>query len=190
MADRSLLRTKVRETAQLLAHAREMLRWDAATGHFWWKRKPSMAVHVGDRAGSVGSKGYREICIKGTSVLAHRLMWALETGAWPTGLLDHKNTLPDDNRFKNLREATRSGNAANRHAFGKKNGGNKGVVVRKFRSGNTGFQAVIQKDGERFHLGSFASMNEAAAAYRLAAAELHGEFAFNTARDEALKECP
>lgn len=187
MNDESLRRTKERETPELLELARAMLHWDATTGKLWWKVKPSGAADVGDEAGSVGGKGYREISIKGVSVLAHRLIWALERG-WPEGMLDHRDTHKDHNWLDNLREATRSGNGANRPAWGKKNGGFKGVVPKKQRSGAIRFQATLQKDKKRIHLGNFDTPQEAAAAYQAAALVYHGAFA-HQARDDALKEC-
>lgn len=183
--DRTLQRTFERESVELLETARRMLDWNIRTGELRWKVKPSMAVKVGDLAGCTTSAGYREIKLRGTSVLAHRLIWALAYGEWPDGFLDHKNMDRADCRISNLRGANRSQNGANRPGWGKKNGGRKGVVKKCMPSGNVIYQARIQVDGEEKHLGSFPTPEAAEAAHRRAAEELFGEFAFNRAREQA-----
>lgn len=50
------------------------------------------------------------------SVLIHRAAWLLQTGAWPSHEVDHRNRQPADNRWDNLREATRGQNQQNRAA--------------------------------------------------------------------------
>jgi hypothetical protein len=46
-------------------------------------------------------------------LLAHRVAWALVTGAWPAEDIDHKNGRKDDNRFDNLRLASKRLNQEN-----------------------------------------------------------------------------
>lgn len=187
MTDRTLQRTKERETKGLLEHARRMLRFDALTGKLWWRTKPSGAADAGDEAGYIMSKGYRVVKVKGDDVLAHRLIWALQYGEWPAGMLDHRNAIKDDNRVDNLRDASRSDNAANRAGWGSKNGGYKGVTRKPQRTGGYRFQAAIQRAGKRVTLGCFETAEEAGQAYKEAAAQTHGAFAL-AAREEALRE--
>lgn len=95
-------------------------------------------------------------------------------GAWPMAEVDHINTTEDDNRWENLREATKSQNQHNRRK--NKNGSSqyKGVHFH----GVTGkWGAAIQLDGERRHLGLFEREEDAALVWIFTAAELHGEFA-------------
>ena len=53
------------------------------------------------------------ISVDGSRYRAHRLAWLYMTGEWSRGDIDHINTYKADNRFCNLREATRSQNSAN-----------------------------------------------------------------------------
>ena len=72
---------------------------------------------AGTVAGAPGSGGYRYVNLtfdgKPRRMLAHRVVWALATGAWPEVEIDHRNGIRDDNRLSNLREATRSQNKHN-----------------------------------------------------------------------------
>ena len=58
--------------------------------------------------------GYRKITIDGKVYSAARLAWFYKTGRWPDPEIDHINRIRDDNRWENLREATRADNLANR----------------------------------------------------------------------------
>jgi len=50
----------------------------------------------------------------GSRHLAHRLAWLYMAGAWPSGVIDHMNGDPSDNRWSNLRDVTQAENNANR----------------------------------------------------------------------------
>lgn len=54
---------------------------------------------------------YIQIEVGGTTVYAHRLIWAKHTGKWPKDQIDHINTDGFDNRIANLREVTAAQNA-------------------------------------------------------------------------------
>jgi len=186
--DKTLAAAMARESPELLDLARAMLRWDAATGQFWWKVRASMRVRAGDPAGFVDPKGYLQIKIRGVTVLAHRLLWALEHGFWPPMFIDHRSTRKDERGIGNLRLATKSQNMANRAGWGVKNGRHKGVTRKRHRNGSVAFHATIQVNGHRRHLGSFETPDAAADAYRAAARACHGPFAFNAAQEKALLE--
>ncbi|WP_418354507.1 HNH endonuclease [Serratia fonticola] len=64
------------------------------------KRGPLMP---GDYIGCANHKGYVNIMVSGKMYLAHRLAWFLMKRAWPTGVVDHVNRNPPDNRWRNLR---------------------------------------------------------------------------------------
>lgn len=85
----------------------------------------------------------------------------------PSGIVDHRNGDPLDNRRSNLRLASRSQNAANMAKRGLK-----GVS----RAGNR-WLARIRVNGNCLNLGCFQTPQEAASAYNKAAAIHFGEFA-------------
>jgi hypothetical protein len=97
-------------------------------------------------------------------------------GRWPEPETDHDNRDGLDNRWKNLREATKSQNAANRKVATTNKSGLKGVIA-KTRYGVTKYEALIRLDGKRKHLGRFSTPQEAHAAYVAAAEVYHGKFA-------------
>jgi hypothetical protein len=143
---------------------------------FIWKLDPPTGRKVaGKRAGHVNQEGYEIIGFSGRHVyLSHRLAFLWMTGAWPANEVDHINGVPSDNRFSNLRQATRSENARNRRTNCNSASKLKGAFwhpqMRRYFS-------RIMKDGVYRYLGLFETKEEAHAAYCKAAKELHGEFA-------------
>lgn len=152
---------------------------------------------TGRAVGGVNNEtGYRYIMLynpginlRGTAY-AHRLAWFLHHGEWPSEDLDHVNHERADNRIENLRLATNSQNAQNK--LKAKQYGNrpchsryKGVTWHKRRSF---WVAHINHNGKRLFLGEFACEESAAEAYRLKAAELFGEFAYQVQDSDASTE--
>lgn len=88
---------------------------------------------VGEIAG-YDAGGYRNIRIDGRAYRVHRLAWLWMTGEWPDPECDHINTVKNDNRWFNLRKATRGQNAANRNANSTSWTGQKGVTWDKRNS--------------------------------------------------------
>jgi hypothetical protein len=97
------------------AELKRRLHYDPDTGQFKWLIPFSNRVKAGDVAGWQEANGYICIRIDGFDYKAHRLAWLYMTGENPRHLIDHRNQVKDDNRFANLREATKSQNAANNH---------------------------------------------------------------------------
>ncbi|MBZ9984895.1 HNH endonuclease [Mesorhizobium sp. BR-1-1-8] len=118
--------------------------------------------------------GYIQICFEGRKYYAHRVAWLLHTGAWPENEVDHINRAKDDNRWENLRSATRSENMANRPAQTNNKVGLKGVSLHA-KSGR--WRAQIRKDGKVRGLGYFDAPEDAHAAYVAAANDNFGAFA-------------
>lgn len=114
------------------------------------------------------------ISIFGIHIRPARLAWLLHHGDWPPDgyWIDHINGIKADNRITNLRLATPTQNQQNKGGYGTYP---KGVTWRNRKE--KPWQAKIRADGKRIHLGSFATMEEAAEAYRKACIEYHGEFA-------------
>lgn len=160
---------------------RQLLRYDPATGAFTWeardetvtKNRAWNARYAGKVAGAVkSSTGYVSIAIFGRGYLAHRLAFLWMNGSFPASDVDHANGNRSDNRWVNLREATRQQNCWNVAAFGTLR--KRGVSWHK-RDGR--FQALIRDNGRNRSLGYFDTADEAEAAYNAEAERLHGEFA-------------
>ena len=148
---------------------RKVLDYDRATGVFRWRMSLSNRVKIGEVAGCTGKDGYRQIRVDGHDYLASRLAWLYVHGCWPTNQIDHKNTIPGDDRFENLRDVTPAGNSQNRR---RANQGNKtGLLGVTAHYGK--YQARIRIDGKKRHLGVFNTPEEAHAAYVAAKREFH-----------------
>jgi len=162
---------------EALKVAIESLAYDKETGNLTWTKPIGFKKSViGQIAGSVDSRGYRSVYLKGFNFRAHLLCWILAYGVKPTKEIDHINGIKDDNRLNNLREATRSENCINRKLFSNNKSGFKGVHWREHAQR---FTANIYKNKKRISLGYFDTAEKAHDAYLKAAHEIHGEFAKN-----------
>lgn len=152
---------------------RTLLRYDPETGAF--TRLVSLrGVNAGDLAGTLHkASGYIYIGVDGRSYRAHRLAWLYMTGDWPVEV-DHENRARSDNRWRNLREATRSQNNANGKRRVDNTSGHKGVnwVDRVSR-----WRAYVTVEGRQRHLGYFMELDAAISARVEAAKQQFGEFA-------------
>lgn len=160
-----------------LERLHELLTYDPETGHFTWRatRSPNGKANAGSRAGSLKANGYRQLTIDCVKYKEHRLARFYVTGEWPASDVDHKATkAKDDNRFGNLRDASRSQNRANTDRQVNNSSGFKGVR-RNRKSGR--WVASIKVRGRKKHLGTFDAPEAAHAAYCAAAAQYFGEFA-------------
>lgn len=153
------------------AKLKSIMRYDPATGHLYWLEARNGGARKGDRAGCY-MRGYIMVKIDGRSYGAHRLAFLYMTGSLPE-MVDHKNGVRGDNRWINLRAATRKQNCANSKLQKRNKLGLKGV----YQASKGAFVARIKHNGQLKYLGSFKSAAEAHAAYVEAAHRLHGEFA-------------
>ena len=148
-------------TADLL---RKLFNYDPASG--WFSR------YEGAMAGWINADGYRAVSVKNTTQYAHRVIWCMMTGEWPTQQIDHVNGDRSDNRWENLRAATVSENHQNRAKRSDNSSGEVGVRIRVGKTG-TRYIAGIAMNGKTKHLGSFLDMESARNAYLAAKRELH-----------------
>lgn len=149
------------------------LHYDPETGKFS-RLASSGGAHIGDEPGYFNDNGYRIISIDGVKYRAHRLAWFYMTGEWPKEDIDHRNTISDDNRWENLREATDQQNLQNQGMPQHNTSGLKGA---SWREDKQKWRASICSHKKWRHLGYFDTKEEAHAAYCAAALELNGEFA-------------
>lgn len=170
---------------------RKLLRHDPVTGQLFWKTRPIElfrdtenrtaehtcalwnSIWAGQEAfTSVQEGGYRRGGVFGRLYLAHRVIWALETGEWPVGEIDHRDGDTGQNAFSNLRDTDHSKNMKNTKSRTGSSSAYLGVSASKNR-----WKAQIQCDGKKQHIGSFKTQVEAAKAYDEQAIVYFGAFA-------------
>lgn len=174
---------------RMITHQRllEVLHYDPTTGIFTWRVNYSRRYLAGREAGTLmaarkfttrngQSLPYWTISVDGKTYFRHRLAVFYMTGIWPKDLVDHIDRDSLNDKYVNLREATRSQNQANTGTYRSNRLRRKGVYVVNPNAARP-FRAMIQKDNRRISLGRFRTVDEAHAAYAKAAADLHGEFA-------------
>lgn len=156
-------------------YLREILKYNPATGEITWKKPNANNVKQGQRAGAVNSRGYTKIGIHSIEYMAHRIAWTYMTGEDPGDMLiDHIDGDTTNNRFNNLRLASKAENTRNAKKYKHNTSGFKGVC---WHNETKKWRAQIRCDYRLVHLGLFDTPELAHMAYCKAAAELHGEFA-------------
>ena len=136
---------------------REILEYQPDTGLFFWKTS-GKGIKKNRKAGHLSKDGYIDIRIKNWLYPAHRVAWVMMTGSWPDNFVDHINRIRSDNRFVNLREATKAENAQNTDLPSNNTSGYKGVVWHK---PNRNWCAQIFINKKHIHLGSFENLQDA-----------------------------
>lgn len=149
--------------------------YDPETGRFTYRQVKGCTA-VGKDVTHVSLRGYVTLSSGRKTYQAHRVAWLFMTGHWPEADIDHINRIRTDNRFCNLREATRSQNLANCPVRSDSSTGFKGVHK---KPGNRAkpFWATIKSNGEVRHLGYYATAEAAHEAYMQAAKQIYGKFA-------------
>lgn len=153
--------------------AREMLSYDAETGTISWLVFRGSNALRGDVAGTKTIYGYIQVRVKQRFYKAHRLAFLLKNGKWPKEEVDHINGNQMDNRWCNLRQASRFQNAKNVKLRSDNVTGFKGVSWHK-RANK--FYARIAHNGKQIYIGLFLTAEDANRAYREKAKELFGDF--------------
>ena len=165
------------------AYLRECFDYDPVSGVVLWRVRPrahftsnrgwnsTNTQKAGTAAGIADKHGRIRTCIEGEHVSLARVIWKLVTGLEPIGEIDHEDTDPANNRWRNLREATYSQSAANRshpnsHGF-------KGVSNEPH---GKGFVARVRYKGKTHYAGRADTAAEAYKLYQAKARQLHGAF--------------
>lgn len=145
--------------------------YEPLTGVLRWKVRSANCVQVGDEAGCFDDEGYRVVGVNHCRYRATRVIWMMAHGVDPAeSVVDHRDNDRANNRLANLRLATNGQNRANA-CSNNRSGLPKGVHKNKNR-----FQARINVDGVRKHLGTFDTPELAHEAYCSAAQQQFGEF--------------
>jgi hypothetical protein len=162
--------------------------YEPSSGELIWKQRPTS--HFGDdpeskyhknwngrfagtKAGSPRPSGHLYVSVASVSYAVHKIIWKMVTGQ-DVPELDHRNTNPSDNRWDNLRPATRRQNTYNKKCYKNSRTGFKGV--RPSARNPARFSASIKYLGRRIRLGTYDTAEAAHAARCAKARELHGEF--------------
>ena len=145
-------------------HLLSIASYDAATGLMHWTARRS-GVKAGKQIGVVKANGYLGVQISGKGYLVHRLAWFYVHGEWPTDEIDHINRVITDNRLCNLRQATSQQNKQNRGVFRTSSTGVRGVT---WLDQDRCYQATIQVNMRRIHLGRFKEFSAATKARQTA----------------------
>ena len=115
-----------------------------------------------------GTAGYFSGGVFTRLYLAHRVAWAIYSGAWPERQIDHINGNRLDNRIANLRSVTHQENGKN-CAIGIKN--TSGTIGVSWHSRDLVWTAQVNKNGKQKHIGSFKNKDDAISARAKASAE-------------------
>ena len=165
-------------TAKILNN---LLRYEPLTGKLFWlprsqhwfsnerqckawntrcANKEALTATMGD--------GYRFGSVLGKNYQAHRLIWLMMTGKWPTQT-DHKNGIRNDNRWENLRNVSHTENTRNARKRHDNTSGCSGVT---FHKSTNKWQVRIGTGKGPKHLGVFETKDEAIEARKRAEREL------------------
>ena len=127
----------------------------------------------GDEAGYIDACGYVRVSMaKNIKEYVHRIVWFIHTGE-EAEYVDHINGCKHDNRIENLRSCTHAQNMRNRTT--KTNRAHnlpRNVYLQK----DGRFRVMLSIQGEIKHIGSYASIEEAAEQAEQARKEYYGEY--------------
>lgn len=151
--------------------AREVFEYDRVTGDLRWRITLGQRAQAGKIAGS-NNNAYRRVHVDGVSYYVHCVIWLIEHWEWPTGELDHSDTVGTNNKIDNIRPATLSQNRANVGLRSDNTSGIKGVS----KCGNR-WKAQICVDKTVIYLGLFKTKKDAGARYAEEAIKRFGQFA-------------
>jgi len=151
----------------------ELIHYDPIAGEWNWTGRRTKGIIKGAKPGNISKTGRLRIFVNGKFYLSSRLAFFYMTGRWSEYDIDHIDGNKLNDRFSNLREATRSQNLANKKCMRK---GLKGVTLHKRRTKDV-WSACVQVNKKSIRLGFFGTEQEAHEAYCQAAKKYHGEFA-------------
>jgi hypothetical protein len=168
------------------------LRYEPETGELYWRERPVESFQAGRKFGkpqkaaiwngsyagkraftSVNARGYRHGKLNGKDLTLHRVAFILQTGQWPKECVDHINGAKLDNRWSNLREASRAQNTWNARGYSKTSP----YVGVSWNTRARIFIASIRKDGKYYYIGRSKDPEVLARKRDKFAKEFYGEYA-------------
>lgn len=152
---------------------REIMSYDPETG-IMVRRLAVKRGPVGSAVGTVNSCGYLICRIHYRIYYVHRLAWLYMTGEWPAEYIDHINYNRSDNRWANLRQASKAQNVWNKRKMARNKSGATGVYWFK-QYGR--WKASIVVNGRECFLGYFDDKSKAIVARAAAELRHFGDFA-------------
>lgn len=156
-------------TQELLHH---LFSYNKDTGIFTRRTETTRSyTKIGEEVGAVSSSGYIIIIIGPRPYPAHRLAWLYVYGEWPSGNIDHIDTVRTNNRINNLRDVSQAINTQNIRKPQKNNKTGFLGVSKEGRTGN--YRATIYFNGKRTSLGTFKNPEEAHQVYLDAKRKYH-----------------
>lgn len=152
---------------------KESFSYDKETGLIRWLISPSASVKIGDIAGNITNNGrgksYVKIDFNGKHYYAHRLAWLLINGTWPENEIDHIDGDGTNNKWINLRAASRIDNMRNRRI---PSHNKSGVIGVHWNKEINKWVAQITHNKKQFTIGYFSSIDDAALARKNAEIKL------------------
>jgi hypothetical protein len=150
--------------SEFIEAAKSLVQYNQETGAFTWKVNRQGSAKAGDKAGYIRPDGYIKIKIKQRGIWAHRLAWAFVYGVMPSGLIDHINGDPSDNRIENLRNVDAKTNSENERKGRRRK--LKGFLLGAHWSESwSRWKSSISSGGTTTHLGWFDTEEQAHRAY-------------------------
>jgi hypothetical protein len=145
-------------------------------GNLYWKIKPRNNAKIGDKVGSLDSKGYIVLKLNNLIYKMHRIIWVYHYDTIPSNLqIDHIDGDKANNTIENLRLATNSqNNFNNKSAFRNSKSNILGVCWSKAKRK---WVSQIRKNNKTIHLGVFANQEDAIVARKAAELQYFAEFA-------------
>lgn len=134
--------------------------YDEETGLLFHKKNRTLQGTV---AGTKSSSGYRHVSLKGKFFQEHHIIWCMINGYFPPtdAEIDHENHIRDDNRIKNLRITSKTGNMQNMSKTKANTSGITGVYYDGRERIKNKWYAQIVVDKKLVSLGNFFTKEEA-----------------------------
>jgi len=165
--------------------AMHLFDYNPSTGVLTWRKDRSRTAKKGDEAGTLlqdkarrksAPTAYKVVRYKGKKYLVHHIVWLMAYGVWPKDEIDHEDGDGCNNRIGNLRDVTHVANTRNCRKSTNNRSGVNGV---HWHTGAQKWAAGIKVNGKTTHLGTYTTIEEAAAARKAADVrygfhELHG----------------